>query len=86
MSPYFFNDDYILSLKTPGQVRDIAAALEPLTREDFRRRYDAINPLSYDGEMDDEDFGYTWEWFTNVRELYRRAAQDGRYVLFSVDL
>ncbi len=82
----YANDDYILSLKTPGQVRDIAAALEKLTREDFRRRYDAINPLSYDGELDDEDFDYTWAWFTNVRDLYRRAAQDGRYVLFSVDL
>lgn len=76
----FGNDDYILSLKTPDQVREIATALAHMTRSEFRRRYDAIDILDYDGEMGDQDLDYTWEWFTNVRELYRRAAQDGRYV------
>ncbi len=38
---------------------------------------------SYDGEIGGEDFLYTWEWFTNVRDLYSRAALEGRYVLFT---
>lgn len=81
----YTGDDYIMILKTPPQVRDIAAALGALTEQDFRRRYDAIDEDSYDGEKNDEDFAYTWEWFQNVRTLYRKAAQEGRHVLFTAD-
>lgn len=77
--------DYIIVLKTPAQVRDIAAAVHALTEQDFRRRYDAIDENSYDGEKNDEDFAYTWDWFQTVRALYRKAAQEGRYVLFTAD-
>lgn len=76
-------DDYIISLKTPAQVRDIVEALATMTAERLRVRYDAIDAASYDGELGDEDFDYTWAWFTNVRDLYSRAAQEGRYVLFT---
>jgi len=55
--------DYIMSLKTPQQVRDIAAALPGITEADFRRRYDAIDPKSYGFPLTDEDFRYTWDWF-----------------------
>lgn len=81
----YTGDDYIMILKTPPQVRDVAAALDALTEQDFRRRYDAIDEASYDGEMNDQDFAYTWEWFQNVRTLYRKAAQEGRHVLFTAD-
>jgi len=80
------NDDYIISLKTPEQVREISAALDRFTKGEFRKRYDAIDPTDYDGEMGDQDFDYTWEALDDVRALYRRAAADGRYVLFTVDL
>ena len=80
------NDDYIISLKTPDQVREISAALDRFTKGEFRKRYDAIDPSQYDGEMGDQDFDYTWESLEAVRALYRRAAADGRYVLFTVDL
>jgi hypothetical protein len=78
-------DDYIMILKTPQQVRDIAEALDKLTEQDFRRRYDAIDEDSYDGEKNDEDFAYTWEWLQPVRALYRKAAAEGRHVLFTAD-
>jgi hypothetical protein len=81
----YTGDDYIMVLKTPAQVRDIAAALDQLSEQDFRRRYDAIDETSYDGEKSDDDFAYTWEWFTNVRTLYRKAAEEGRHVLFTAD-
>lgn len=81
----YTGDDYIMSLKTPAQAKDIAAALDKLTEQAFRRRYDAIDAADYDGELDDEDFAYTWTWFQTVRDLYRRAAQEGRYVLFTAD-
>lgn len=80
----YTGDDYIMSLKTPQQVVDIAAALEPLTKEEFRRRYDRIDK-SYGAELTDEDFEYTWEWFQGVRQLYSRAAAERRCVLFTAD-
>lgn len=81
----YTDSDYIMSLKTPEQVRDIAAALSGITEADFRRRYDAIDAESYGVPLSDEDFRYTWEWFQRVRDLYARAAQAGRFVLFTAD-
>ena len=81
----YTDSDYIMSLKTPEQVRDIAAALSGITEADFRRRYNAIHAKSYSFPLSDEDFGYTWEWFQGVRDLYIRAAQAGRFVLFTAD-
>jgi len=81
----YTDSDYIMSLKTPQQVRDIAAALPTITEEDFRRRYFAIDAANYGFPLSDEDFGYTWHWFQRVRELYIRAAQEGRFVLFTAD-
>jgi len=81
----YSDDDYILSLKSPDQVRAVAAALAPVDEAAFRHRYDAIDADSYEGELGDEDFEYTWEWFQGVRALFGRAAAEGRYVVFAVD-
>jgi len=81
----YTDSDYIISLKTPEQVRDIAAALSSITETEFRRRYDAIDPKSYGLPLTDEDFRYTWDWFQGVRDLSSRAAQAVRFVLFTAD-
>jgi hypothetical protein len=81
----YTDSDYIMSLKTPQQVRDIAAALPAVTEAEFRRRYFAIDPESYGMPLSEEDFEYTWDWFQGVRDLYTRAAQEGRFVLFTAD-
>jgi hypothetical protein len=77
--------DYIMSLKSPEQVRDIAAALPGVTEAEFRRRYFAIDPKSYGCPVDEQDFAYTWQWFQNVRRLYTKAAAENRFVLFTAD-
>jgi hypothetical protein len=74
-----------MSLKTPEQVRDIASALATIDEAEFRRRYFQIDAKSYGFPLSDEDFGYTWDWFQGVRDLYERAAKDGRFVLFTAD-
>lgn len=81
----YSGDDYIMSLKSPEQVRDVSQALAAITQDEFRRRYLAIDQESYDGELTDDDFDYTWSSFEEVRELYVRAAKAGRYVLFTAD-
>jgi hypothetical protein len=77
--------DFIMVLKSPQQVRDTAAALPAISREEFRRRYDRIDAESYGFPLSDEDFGYTWDWFQGVRDFFLRAAAQGRYVLFTAD-
>jgi hypothetical protein len=78
-------DDYLISLKSLAEVRDIAAALAQVKIDDFRKRYDAIDATEYQRDLDDEDFLYTWEWLQNVRRLYAVAAAEGRFVLFTAD-
>ena len=81
----YTDSNYIMSLKTPEQVRDIAAALPDISESEFRRRYFAINPDLCGYPIDEEDFAYTWEWFQNVRRLYGKAATEDRFVLFTAD-
>jgi len=81
----YTGSDYIMSLKSPEQVCDIAAALRAITQEEFRRRYFAIDAERYGTPLDEEDFLYTWTWFQGVRSLYIRAAKEGRFVLFTAD-
>lgn len=83
--PLYSGDDYVISLKTPAQVRDVAAALAAVTPERLRAGYDAIDPAAYGTELSDEDFAYTWDWFGGVVEFYRRAAAAGRAVIFTAD-
>lgn len=80
----YSDSDYIMSLKHPSQVKDIARELSGMTEADFRQRYFEIK-ASYEGELNEEDFSYTWEWFQAVRDLYARAAAEGRWVLFTAD-
>ena len=77
--------DYIMSLKDPDIVRDVAAALPAITEEDLRRRYFAIDTQKYPFPLNEEHFEYTWDWFNEIRTFWLRAAAEGRYVLFTAD-
>jgi Domain of unknown function (DUF1877) len=78
--------DYTVSFVSARQVKDVADALNKVTRAWMRRRYSLIDPEEYDEvEMGEEDFSYTWENFLEVRRFYRRAAEAGRAVIFTVD-
>jgi len=77
-------DDFLMTLKTATEVSDIARALRALSEDEFRRRYAQLAP-DYDGEAGEEDLAYTWEWFQGVRDLYLRAAEAGKSVLFTAD-
>lgn len=81
----YHGSDYIMVLKTPNEVRDVAAALPGVTEAEFRRWYFAIDPKSYSFPVDEEGLDYTWQWFQEVRKFWLRAASEGRYVLFTAD-
>lgn len=78
-------DDYIVSFVPPNEVKDVAAALAPITEGELRKRYDALDPDDYDGPHGEQDSSYTWDYFQVVRGLYKKAAEAGRAVVFKVD-
>lgn len=78
-------DDYIISLLTPDQVRDVATKISNIDVNWLRERYDAIDPEQYDGSKSVDDWEYTWAYFAGMREFFSRAAQAGSYVIFTVD-
>jgi hypothetical protein len=73
----------IATVKAPDEVLAIAAALRDWDRARLRQAYFKIPKQDY-GDLDEEDFDYTWLFFQKAVELYRDAARAERGVLFSV--
>lgn len=78
--------DHILSIVSPIKVKEIAQALSKINKHWFDDRYQRIVPSNYAPEYGEQDCEYTWEWFESVRSLYKKAAKDDRWVVFSVAL
>ena len=77
-------DDYIMNFLDPDEVKEVAAAIKGIDRDELRRRYDAIDTESY-GELSDSDFEYTWDSFPHLRDFFQKAAAADRAMLFTVD-
>ena len=63
-----------MSLKSPSEVRDVSAALQSITKEQFRQLYFSIPPASYGAPYLNAHLPF-WEL----------AVSDQRYVLFTAD-
>jgi hypothetical protein len=82
----FRGRNYTASFVSARQVKDVAEALDKVTKRWMRKRYFLLDPQEYNEvEMGEEDFDYTWENFLDVRRFYRKAAEAGRAVIFTVD-
>ncbi len=79
----YTQDDYIMSLKTVAQVKDIATALRGVTEGRLRQAYFRIDPANYGFPVTEQDFEYTWSWFQSMRDFYFRAAEQRNFVLFT---
>ena len=82
-SPY--SQEYFICLVDESQVSDVAEALGAITKEEFRKRYFDLDPEQYDGDIGEEDWEYTWNWFEPLATFFAKAAEAGRAVLFTVD-
>ena len=80
-------DSYIISLLTPEQVKLVADALRPVDQEWMRTAYFNIDPADYGvpDQLNEQDSEYTWAYFEDVREFYKKAAAEGRWSIFTVD-
>ena len=78
--------DYLVCLKDAPCLKDIAAAIQNIDREQLKSLYFVKVPKDYAlGVFGDEDFEYTWENFKDVRDFYQKAANENRSVIFTVD-
>ncbi len=78
-------EDYIVSVVAPEKVPEVAKALQAIDENTLRNGYNKIKESNYGGEIGEEDFEYTKEWFKGLPELFSRAASTGRAIVFSVD-
>ena len=76
--------NYIIRLIEPEEVRDLARALEPIDRDWMSKKYLTHCEGAWPA-YGEEDMDYTWEWFSALKDFFRRAADSGRCVIFSVD-
>lgn len=81
----YHEEDYIMSLKNPNQVQDIADNIDLVTEEILRIGYNKIDSQDYGFELTVEDFQYTVDWFRDSINFWKQAAKDKRYVLFTAD-
>lgn len=79
-------DDYIVSLLTPEQVREVAGAAAEVDQATLRAGYDRIDVEDYGPEFGDGDFAYTWSNYSDVVTFFQRAAEAGQHVIFTVAL
>jgi hypothetical protein len=82
---HYEGEDYVVAHLRAYEVVQVAEALATVEETWMRQRYDRIDPTDYQGFLNDEDFDYTWYWFGQVRDFYRRAAAANRAVIFTVD-
>ncbi|MGW4380431.1 YfbM family protein [Kitasatospora sp. NPDC004531] len=83
--PLHDGEDYVVCYVDPEQVRAVAAALEQVDEGWLRKRYAELEFEDYQGVRGEQDLGYTVCFLPELREFYRRAAEGGRAVVFTVD-
>jgi len=84
-------NDYTASYLTAAEVKAVAEALRPITREWYRSRYFGMKKASllhwygYESPINKKDFETTWTYLMATRILFQKAAQAGRAMMFTVD-
>jgi hypothetical protein len=78
-------DDYVVSLKDPSQCARISTAITAIEKAWLRDRYFAISSEDPGRGLSEEDFEYTWNWFSGLPDFYGKAAKANRHVIFTVD-
>jgi hypothetical protein len=76
---------FIARLIKPEQVVALVPALDAITEEDFGARFEKLKGTDYAGEGTDEDREYSWDWFLELREFFRFAAEEKLGAVFTVD-
>jgi len=77
--------DFIVCYVTPEQVSQVSVALDEIVGNWFAQRYFSLENAGYRGPINNEELAYAWDYFTNMRNLYTRAAANNHAVIFVTD-
>ena len=77
--------EFIVCYVAPEQAVQVAEELDDIEIEWFAERYRTLPAAGYTGPFDNENFQYTWDYFSSMRNLYSKAAADGCGVVFVTD-
>lgn len=83
--PLYKGEDYHVVLVAAKEVPAVAKALAQLDQASFKRLYDQIDRKAYGRPLTAEDFNYSWDSFAPLQEFWKKAADAGRAVVFTVD-
>ncbi len=75
----------IVNLVTTEAVRDVANSLQNLRREEFEARFTARYRMEYSGSIPKGDLEDYYRKCTELGDFYRRAADEGRAIVFFTD-
>jgi hypothetical protein len=79
-------ESYIINLIESSELPEIATALKAITKEWLKSRYDQLRTTDYPQEcISEQDWEYTWDWFSGIPDFVDRAAHEGRSLIFTVD-
>lgn len=81
----YSEDDYIVSYVDKADVPAVASQLNGITASWMKEKYFALNPDDYGMDPSEDDWEYTWSWFSELVKFYTKAAEDGRSVVFTAD-
>lgn len=73
-------------LVRPDMTRFIADALEELTEDDFRKKFFALSPQSYQQPIDEKHFMQTWIALLTLKDFYLAATENLEAVVFTAKL
>jgi Domain of unknown function (DUF1877) len=77
---------YIVNLTDSSELPEISIALRRVTKEWLKERYDQLRGTDYSQEfISEQDWEYTWDWFSGIPDFVNRAVQEGRSIIFTVD-
>jgi hypothetical protein len=81
------DDEWVVHFIPADLVKRVAAAIEPIDEDAMRARYAAYCKTAWGGSYDSpEDAEYVVGYFDSVKDIYRRAAEAGRDIIFMADL
>jgi Domain of unknown function (DUF1877) len=77
---------YIINLIEHDELLQISTALKTVTKEWMQARYEQLRNTDYpQGLISEQDWQYTWDWFSGIPDFIAKADREGRSVIFTVD-
>lgn len=68
---------YIVNLIEHEELSAISAALRTVTKEWMRARYEQLRSTDPQECVSEQDWQYTWDWFSGIPDFISRAEREG---------